>query len=102
MLLVRTFINLNYPAEHHSQMFIHVVLSRIRSGVTLLLTLQGVHAGGGGVATDLHMLVPHILQTLVHKTETNSGLVGKAGTHRDGTVNISQIKFRAKVILTNI
>ena len=75
-------------------MFFLVVLSLIRSRIVVLLELESVHGGGGGVATDLHVLVPHSLQALVHQAETNTGLVGQAGAVRDGTAIISQIKFR--------
>ena len=79
-------------------MFLLVVLSLIRSGITGLLQLGSVHGGGGGVAADLHVLVPHSLQALVHQAETDTGLVGQAGAHRDRTANISQIEFRLRVI----
>ena len=80
-------------------MFVLVVQSFIRSGIIIvLLILEGVHGGGGGVAADLHVLVPHTLQTLVHETETNTGLVGKLGANRDGTASIHQIKFRASQV----
>ena len=81
-------------------MFLLIVLrlSLIRSRITVLLQRGRVHGGGGGVATDLHVLVPHTLQTLVHQTETDTGLVGQAGAHRDGTANISQIEFRFRAI----
>ena len=81
-------------------MFLLVVLrlSLIRSGITGLLQLGSVHGGGGGVAADLHVLVPHSLQALVHQAETDTGLVGQAGAHRGGTANISQIEFRFRVI----
>ena len=80
-------------------MFLNVVLGVIRGRAVVLTVLHGDLQGrlrgrrSSGVATPLHVVVPHGLQALVHVTQTLPTGVDVARTHWDGTEITSHNKL---------